>query len=917
MTTLVYRLCRILTVSALLLISVAGHAQQSSGTLTGTALDPKGNVLPNATISIRNEATGATRKVTTDAQGHFSLAGLPLAKYTIEASATGFSITVRHGIQLTADQPQDVSLALTVGDVSQQVTVQADEVNSIAAQLAPMTAPLSSTSARTIISPGFVQNFTAPTADYGEIVAMAPGTFTTNGNGVGLGQSKTYFRGFPDGFYDIDFDGVPFYDTNSPTHHSWAFFPSQWIGGVDFDRSPGTASTTGPTPFGGSIHMLSRELSPFQNIRGGFSYGSFNTKLFDGQYDSGNILPNHKLSFEMDVHHMSADGYQTYNYQKRTAGSIKAQYKFSEKTVLTGFAGVVRLNANTPGFNATRCQLYGAASGYTCTGTLAPFAGSGINFYLTNNSDPANYLNYGYNTYQVPTDFEYINFHTEFGHNITVDVKPYTYNYDNGEKYTNATPITEQTSINGSNTYMGLTIKPCYLGVAKTNKTTGITTTAEPCGVDKYNSYRKYGDTATISQVSRFGILRTGMWYEWARTDRHQYPSDPLNNWADQSLPNFSEQFWNNSFQPFAEYEFHVTPKLNITPGIKYAYFTIDTRQWADDGKTIGNLCSLQNVCAPFVSNNGSYSAWLPSFSTNYRLRSNWSAYGQLGTGSIVPPSSVYDYIQTPTKAIPNPTLGTTPKQQRSTTYQFGTVLKLNRVTFDADFYRIRFQNSYSAVLNPVTGETDSYLQPSSITKGFEAESNIYFGHGLSAFLNGSIGRAYYTGALSISCVSGSTGCTSSTPQIVQTAPSGLWVQQTPTDTEAQGVTYQNKGWDLGLFNKRVGVQRIDNGAYHNQATIDPFTSTSAFLNYTIRSGGRFDQTKLRLSFNNLFDSHNVTGLTPTGPLLTQNVSANGTTYVDQFNTTGPTAINGGDNVSPMAGRSVMLSVTFGLNTKR
>ena len=116
---------------------------------------------------------------------------------------------------------------------------------------------------------------------------MAPGTFTTNSNGVGLGQSSTYFRGFPDGDYDIDFDGIPFYDTNSPTHHSWAFFPSQFLGGIDFDRSPGTASTIGPTPFGGSIHLLSKDLSPVQNARGQFAYGSFNTFLYDGAYDSG------------------------------------------------------------------------------------------------------------------------------------------------------------------------------------------------------------------------------------------------------------------------------------------------------------------------------------------------------------------------------------------------------------------------------------------------------------------------------------------------------------------------------------------------------------------------------------------------------------------------------------------------------
>ncbi len=85
----------------------------------------------------------------------------------------------------------------------------------------------------------------------------------------------------------------------------------------------------------------------------------------------------------------------------------------------------------------------------TCTGTLAPFAGSGINFLLTNNSDPVNSLDNQYNSYHVPTDFEYVGLHADLGHSIALDVKPYTYNYDNSEKYSNTTPITEATTVDG------------------------------------------------------------------------------------------------------------------------------------------------------------------------------------------------------------------------------------------------------------------------------------------------------------------------------------------------------------------------------------------------------------------------------------------------------------------------------------
>ena len=183
---------------------------------------------------------------------------------------------------------------------------------------------------------------------------------------------------------------------------------------------PGTASTIGPTPFGGSIHLLSKDSRRSRTSVAQFSYGSFNTYLYDRAVRLRHILPGHKLNFQVDIHHLQSDGYQTYNHQTRNAGDIKAQYKFSDKTILTGFSGVIWLDANTPNFNATRCQMYGAASGYTCTGTLAPFAGSGINFLLTNNSDPANYLNNQYNSYHVPTDFEYVGLHKEFGHDFSL-----------------------------------------------------------------------------------------------------------------------------------------------------------------------------------------------------------------------------------------------------------------------------------------------------------------------------------------------------------------------------------------------------------------------------------------------------------------------------------------------------------------
>ena len=128
--------------------------------------------MQNSTVNVKNEATGASKSATADSQGHFSLSGLASGRYSIEVSAPGFALHHR-AVQL-AGQNEDVTVALKIGDISQQVTVEANAVGSVAAALAPMDALLDATSARTIITPAFIQNFASPIADYGEIVNMAP-----------------------------------------------------------------------------------------------------------------------------------------------------------------------------------------------------------------------------------------------------------------------------------------------------------------------------------------------------------------------------------------------------------------------------------------------------------------------------------------------------------------------------------------------------------------------------------------------------------------------------------------------------------------------------------------------------------------------------------------------------------------------
>ena len=835
------RLCQIATLgSALMLpfIAAPGVAQgPSTASISGSVTDPKGGLLPKAIVMVKNEATGETHTITADAQGRYTLSGLPAGSYNVQASAPGFAATVRPGVRLAADAPLDLNLPLAISDASQQVTVEANASGSVAAALAPMDGLLEARSARTEISSAFIQNFTSPISDFSEILQMAPGTFSVNSNGIGLGDSKTYFRGFPDGDYDINFDGIPFEDTNSPTHHSWAFFPAPWIGGVDFDRSPGSASTIGPTPFGGSINLLSRDLNPAMNVRGGVSYGSFNTILTDVQFDSGNFLGETKrASLTMDFNRLTSDGFQTWNAQERNAGALKMQFKLSPTTTLTGFSGVLWLDTNTPNTKGpTRAQV--ATFGYN---------------YLLQNTDPtqANYAPYNY--YHVPTDFEYVGVKSELGKGWRIDTKPYTYSYYNQQNYASQ-PKTGAINLTNCVDVKGI----------------------QPCGTDKLNSYRKYGEVSTISQTSRFGVFRTGMWYEWATTSRHQIPQNPITH-VDDLLPNFNEKFYTNSYQPFAEYEYHPTQKLTLTGGFKYAYYNQNLTQYADNGKTVGNLGG-----AASVNHVGAYHSYLPSADANYRLKTNWSVYGQFSTGSIIPPSSVFDTTGANTIILPQPT--------NARTYQGGSVLKLKRTTLDVDVYYTHFQNTYAASPDPNATSATQYTQSGdSVTKGFEGETNIYLTHGVSLYANGTAGTARYV---------------TQTLNGVALGNYNEWVANTPANTEALGLTYQQKAFDFGFFHKRIGPMWNDNtsstGATLNQVIpIAPFDVDNVFLNYTIRSGSHLDGTKLRFTVNNLLNAENTTSVT---------AANTGQVFVPAS----------GDTLGLLPGRSFSMTVTFGYSPKR
>ena len=97
---------------------------------------------------------------------------------------------------------------------------------------------------QSIIDVSTINNSIAPSADYTMIANLTPSVTTVQANGPGLSEAKNIIRGFTDGQYNITFDGIPFSDNNSFSHHSTSYFPAKLIGRMIVDRGPGTASTS-------------------------------------------------------------------------------------------------------------------------------------------------------------------------------------------------------------------------------------------------------------------------------------------------------------------------------------------------------------------------------------------------------------------------------------------------------------------------------------------------------------------------------------------------------------------------------------------------------------------------------------------------------------------------------------------------
>lgn len=118
------RLLAVLAIS-ICFLSISTSAQTINGSISGNVTDAQGAVVPGATITVTNNATGLTRSATSDASGRYFIGGLAGGSYKVTAQGQGFAATTRDDVGVNVGTNSEVNIEMATGGVSVEVEVTA------------------------------------------------------------------------------------------------------------------------------------------------------------------------------------------------------------------------------------------------------------------------------------------------------------------------------------------------------------------------------------------------------------------------------------------------------------------------------------------------------------------------------------------------------------------------------------------------------------------------------------------------------------------------------------------------------------------------------------------------------------------------------------------------------------------------
>ncbi|MBL8189326.1 MAG: carboxypeptidase regulatory-like domain-containing protein, partial [Acidobacteria bacterium] len=175
-----------------LAVSIAAQAQGTTSIIAGSVQDQNGAVISGASVTVKNNGTGAEFKVNSSGSGAYSVPSLGSGVYTVTVEAQGFKKVVVQDVKLDVGVPATVNVTLEIGAATESVVVQGG-----AEVLQTQSAAVSTT-----ITGRQITETPLTSRDALDLVLLLPGT-----NTPGRPRTST-INGLPKGSLNITMDGV-------------------------------------------------------------------------------------------------------------------------------------------------------------------------------------------------------------------------------------------------------------------------------------------------------------------------------------------------------------------------------------------------------------------------------------------------------------------------------------------------------------------------------------------------------------------------------------------------------------------------------------------------------------------------------------------------------------------------------------
>jgi len=98
----------------------------TQGSMVGKVSDVSGATVANGSVEVTNIDTGLKQAATSDNSGNFEILAVPIGHYKIKVTSPGFKVWNVDRIDITVGERARISPVLQPGDVTQEITVEAN-----------------------------------------------------------------------------------------------------------------------------------------------------------------------------------------------------------------------------------------------------------------------------------------------------------------------------------------------------------------------------------------------------------------------------------------------------------------------------------------------------------------------------------------------------------------------------------------------------------------------------------------------------------------------------------------------------------------------------------------------------------------------------------------------------------------------